>query len=202
MSTDSRHRRWSAASRRGVTMIEMMAVVLILALFAVLAIPRMKGVYQRNELSAAARQFAQLARYARQNAVLRNRTTELHVDFKNDLYRLVLDPSADKPLITGSQRQPGGMERIHILGGKSRRLFFKSVVSATDPFGREQLVKVRFFKNGSASASTIVVADENDNEMTIEITGATGALWVYRGPPLEAEPPEPPDPDGERGMRI
>jgi len=168
---------------RGATFIELMVVLMVLCVLAAASAPMLKGYYQRNQLRAAAREFAALARYARQTAILRNGNTEIHIDFKHDRYRLVLNPRERSDFLISRKEDLNEAERVRELGSAHQKVFFKTVESATDPFGSEQIVKIRFFKNGSASASTIVIAGADNSQMTIEIAGATGAIRTCRGAP-------------------
>ena len=188
-------RRARVEGRRAVTFIELAIVLVILSLLVLVSAPTLKGYYKRTQLSTAAREFIALARYARQSAIMRNSATELRIDFKHDCYQLVLDPKERSDFRTSYKEELNEMERVRDLGSSRQTLYFKTVESATDPFGAEQIVKIRFFKNGSVSASTIVLADSDNNQMTIEIAGATGAIRVYRGAPRPADAAATPTPE-------
>lgn len=171
---------------RAVSFMEIMIVLVILGIMIAVTIPSMKGFYQKNQISAAARELAQVARYARQQAILRNATTEIRLDIDENRYRLELEPESTNRRRSRSSRRDRSqpMERVRYLDAKREEIFFKLVESTTDPFGRDNVAKIRFFKNGAASPSTIVIARDS-RQMTIEIAGATGAIRVYEGPPEE-----------------
>jgi len=179
-------------ARRGVTFIELMIVLVILSVFLVLTFPMMKGTHRRNQLNAAVREFVLLAKYARQQAILRGKTTELRVEITKNAYRLVLDPDKE-PARNSRGDNPSDIEKPRELGAQRKGIFFSKIESATDPFGHEQIARIKFFGNGSASASTIVIEDPEKRRMTIEIAGASGAVRAYSGPalPLPEVPAEP-----------
>jgi prepilin-type N-terminal cleavage/methylation domain-containing protein len=178
-----------AGKPRGVTFLELMVVLVILAVFCVFSFPVMKGTHRRNQMKAAVRDLVLLAKYARQEAVLRGKTTELRLDISKNRYRLALEPE-EKSSRSSAPENKRAIEQIHELDPQKKQMFFKSVESATDSFGRENIAKIRFFSNGSASPSTIVIQDGTNErrQMTIEIAGASGAARAYNGPPQP--PPE------------
>ncbi|MBN1868653.1 GspH/FimT family pseudopilin [Candidatus Sumerlaeota bacterium] len=189
---------------RGVTFIEIMVVLLILGVFSMVAIPSMRGFHRQGKLSAAVREFVLTARYARQQAVLRNHSTEISIDSKSDTYRFVAEPDERRTHAT-SRNNRSEMEQVRKLGGTEKnRIHFATVEIGTDPFGRGESAWLRFRKDGSASACTVVVADATGQCVTIVIAGATGAVRTYAGPPREEtiEIPEPedapPETDGEQ----
>jgi Tfp pilus assembly protein FimT len=189
------------SSMRGVTFMEIMIVLLILAVFSVVAIPNMKGFHRQGKLAAAAREFALLARYARQQAVLRNHTTEILIDPEKGVYRFVAEPDEEKSY-RSSRNEHSEMEQTRSLGGTQKApIFFKLVQSATDLSDRGGSVRLLFYKNGSASAATVAVANSSGEATTIAIAGSTGAIRTYAGLPREeaVETPAPADDAGAAG---
>jgi type II secretion system protein H len=176
------------ARRRGVTFVEIMVVLMILSIMALVSVPTLKGYYRKNELKVAAREFVAVARYARQEAILRNSPTEVQIDFKHDSYRLVLDPMKKSDFRSSHRESTGEIEQEHVLATATQKLFFEKVESATDPFGAKGIARIRFFRNGSVSASTIVIASPDKRRMTVQIAGATGAMRVYQGEPEVPDP--------------
>ena len=173
------------APKRGVTFIEIMVVLLILAVFMVVMIPSMKGFHRQGQVNSAVREFVLAARYARQQAVLRNHTTHLVIDSEHHAYRLVLNPNEKKRYRT-SREERGDMEEEHRLSETlKRRIRFKSIFCATDPAMRSKQTQIEFYKNGSASAATVVIADVEERCMTVEIASATGGVRAYAGLPRE-----------------
>ncbi len=177
-------------ARRGVSFLEIMVVLLILSLLMALSIPMMKGTYGRNKLSAAAREIAALARYARQQAVLRDHNTQLVLDEEKNQYYLRLNP--EKKVRRGSRSSVRGtkesMEEMHSLDAERGRIQFVGIATAYEAGRREKEQIVEFQRNGSATPATVVVGDVEDDvdrAYTIRISGATGGVRVDQGKPKE-----------------
>jgi prepilin-type N-terminal cleavage/methylation domain-containing protein len=174
-------------SRRGVSFLEILVVLLILSMLMAISIPVMKGTFGRNKLAAAAREIAVLARFARQQAVLRGHDTHLVLEEEENRYYLRLTP--EKKNRRGSRssvRAPKeNMEETHDLDASRGRIQFVGIATAYETGRREKEKIVEFHRNGSATPATIVVADEMDRVYTIYVTGATGGVRVEVGAPEE-----------------
>ena len=82
------------------TLIEVMIVMVIIGIFTAITFPTLRGVHQRGKLGAGAREFALLARFARQQAILRGKTTELR-----RLYRVLASEGIGRhAIVTGRKR--------------------------------------------------------------------------------------------------
>lgn len=172
---------------RGITLLEILIVLVIIASMALVSAPTMKGFLQKSQLKAAVREFTGVARYARQAAILRNTTTEIWIDFDKDTYQLRVDPLKNTNYRVRNQKRSDTMGQLRQLNEGSRKLFFRTVETAAAK-DKDRFLKIRFFKNGSATPATIVIANATQKgEMTIEITGATGTVRTYPGPPREPE---------------
>jgi type II secretion system protein H len=182
---------WSGGAKRrarqGVTFLEILVVLLILGLLMALSVPIMKGTYGRNKLTAAAREMAALARYARQQAVLRGSDTQLVLDEEKNRFYLRLNP--EKKGRRGSRSSvrdtKESMEETHDLDAERGRIKFVGIATAYENGRREKEQIVEFRRNGSATPATVVLADEMDRAYTIRISGATGGVRVEAGPPEE-----------------
>lgn len=177
------HRRASHIAR-GVTFVELMVVIFILMLLVGVSVPTMLGVYRRSQLSAAARELASLARLARQRAVLTGHHTELEVDQDKGTYRLILTPEDPRQRIrTSASPNPSPMERTRTLAeGGSRVRFLRADSAVTEHRGSEP-VKILFYRNGTATPATIVLADDKKRQMTVQVIGATGDVRLGAGSP-------------------
>lgn len=172
---------------RGITLLEILIVLVIIASMALVSAPTMKGFLQKSQLKAAVREFTGVARYARQAAILRNTTTEIWIDFDKDTYQLHVDPLKNTNYRVRNQKKSDTMGQLRQLNEGSQKLFFRTVETAAAK-DKDRYLKIRFFKNGSATPATIVIANSTKkNEMTIEITGATGTVRTYYGSPSEPQ---------------
>lgn len=170
-----------------------MVVLFILLIMALVSVPTLKGYYRKNELKAATRQFVAIARYARQEAILRNSPTELVINFKKDSYYLVLNPMKKSDYRSSREKVVDELQQEHFLATSTQKIFFEKIESATDPHPKQEFVRIRFFPNGSAASSKIIVSSPDKQRMTVEITGATGGIRVTYGTPDQAvtNPPQP-----------
>ena len=180
-------------SARGVTFLEIMVVLVVLGVLAAVTAPNFTGSHERNKLKAATRELALLAKYARQQAVLRNTRTEIYVDVQEHKYWLDLTPPDMPRRIRSSRRdRRGNMEADHFLDKRQGRIQFLSATSAADEELEPDVSRIQFHRNGSASAATVVIVDQKERQMTVEITGSTGGVRAYKGEPKErdVEPPK------------
>ena len=177
--------------QRGMSFIELMTAIVILLVCLAFAAPEMRNFYKRNHLSAAAREIVSLASYARQSAVLSNRSSEIRIDFKGNQYRLVMNPDEGKKAFSsrGSDEPKSEIEQFRSLGTGTHPLYFKAVTCAMTSGKDDSIATIRFYKNGSATPATIVLADKDERVMTIEIAGATGGARAYMGLPDQKAKP-------------
>lgn len=172
-------------SRRAMSFIEIMIVVVILGVLVGVAAPTMKGLHRRNRLAAVVREFAALARYARNQSILIGHTTEIRINEDMNKYRLYLNPPGlDRGVRSSRKQDQTEMEYSRHLDEKRGRITFKSVVSAgNDDERRRSVVSIiRFFRNGSATPATLVIANSEERSVTIQIAGATGAVRINPKP--------------------
>ena len=77
---------------RGVTLLELLVVLSIMAVVAAIALPRFGGGVSTAELKSAARQVAAGLRLARSEALATRRETTVTVDLERHLFRVDRDP--------------------------------------------------------------------------------------------------------------
>ena len=187
---------------RAVTFLELMIVLIIMMVFVGLSFPLIKGAHSKSKMAAAAREFAMTVRLARQQAILRHQTVEVCVEFEKDRYWLDLRPEGDNRRTYSSYREKKEeIERMHEVSNKHGGLALHSVQSSTDPFGGKPVIRIKFFKDGSASPSTVIFGDEKPRYMTVEIAGATGNVRAYAGRPEGWDEQEPERRRGRRSRR-
>lgn len=181
--------------RRAVTFMEILVVLVIMSVLMAMMAPTMKGLHNRNRLSAASREITNVLRYARQQAVLRNHATDVLFKLEENTYELVLNPPDTLKRRSYSSRKPKkeDMERKRELDPDKRGITFHSIETGQEKIDRKEGHKIRFLRNGSASASTIVIQFKEKNKekeprlITIQVANSTGAVRVYRGGPQEIE---------------
>lgn len=168
-----------ACGLRGVTFLELMIVLGILAIMLGIMLPSIKGSMGRNRLSASARELVSIARYARQKAVMLGQATELRIDFENDRFQFRLDPDRRKrrARTSGSDKRTR-MERVRHLSDRPGDVYFKRIEVEGTKAGKGKTIKIRFYKNGSAMPAIIVLADRKDRVIQIEFASSTGAVRI------------------------
>ncbi len=182
---------WSSFSklrpRRGMTMIEIMIVVVILGVMAMVAVPQMSGMNRKNKLRAAARQIVALTKAARAEAVFGERTTELVLDVKKQRYWLDLrKPKEEKKTGTRTSAKKGTrdknaksmLEEVHEL---KDGITIKEVNAYDENILKDSLIAVDFHPDGTASPTMLSLHNEQGQAITIQILRASGTAEVTPG---------------------
>jgi type IV fimbrial biogenesis protein FimT len=107
----------------GLTLIEVMAVIGIIAILAALAVPNFKNWMPKRRLSAASNDILSTMQYARSTALKDNASVGLVFDSANDAYSIFVDNGAganagnasqdgDEPTIRSGQ-MPAGIDLVN-----------------------------------------------------------------------------------------
>jgi type II secretion system protein H len=146
------------ASRAGFTLIEMTAVMIIIALGTAIAVPLVEGGFDSREVRRAARQIAATMHYCRGEAVARGRPQELIIDANRNSIHTT------------------GKERWAIL---TDRAVIERVRGGND-LG-EGVFQILFFPNGSTSGAEVVLASRRDrfrNRLRVALDPLLGNVRV------------------------
>ena len=146
------------ASRAGFTLIEMTAVLIIIALGTAIAVPLVEGGFDSREVRRAARQIAATMHYCRGEAVARGRPQELVIDANRNSIHTT------------------GKERWAIL---TDRAVIERVRGGND-LG-DGVVQILFFPNGSTSGAEVVIASRRDrfqNRLRVALDPLLGNVRV------------------------
>jgi Tfp pilus assembly protein FimT len=79
------------SSRKGITLVELMAIVVIIGIVATMALPRFTRTVNRLKFRTAARNMVSKLRLARSNAITNKQQFGVHVDEKDYTLTLFLD---------------------------------------------------------------------------------------------------------------
>jgi type II secretion system protein H len=175
-------------ARRGFTLIEILAVVAILALVAALVVPNFGGMRVRA-LRAEAKQIAGQLELARQRAIVTGVPHRMWLELDQAAYRLewlAEDPTA-QPVAAYPQIDLRGNAPLQLAAPRAQGLEFRPIPGnfgrlqeIAEPFYVETVetpagvidrgeVSVVFARDGSADYTEIVLEDGTDNRVAIDI---------------------------------
>ncbi len=201
-----------AGQRRGVTLLEVLVVVVILGALIAISIPNMKGFSQRTALRGAASEILSGCNVARQAAIATQREVYVLFDIEHDRWRIHMNVAEDEEREMRYSRDAiYDLEMVHEL---PPNVYFTEVTSESEPVEQENrgdpLPVVVYYPDGSASPATVGLKNQRDRIMTVEVSGATGRVSIYNGPApaledkliaLGADPAQfglvPPQPEGK-----
>ncbi len=175
--------------KRGVTLLEIMIVLVILSSMIVVSAPKMKGFHQNNELIGASRDIATLCRYARAQAILTEKKVDVKFDLAEDKYWLDLKPeefeirSQGRASLRNERQNPLEEEKV-----LPKFVNFVEIASDAPDFKvKNNIVRIIYYPDGSATSAYIILQNSKEKKMTIEIPRATGFPEVYNGFPEGVE---------------
>ena len=176
---DRGHERCRSArhrARAGFTLVELLAVIIVLALIATLVTINWRAILPKTELHSAVRELSSVLQGTRSEAIARNAPFDVQYDLDEHRYRVVT------PFRAGGGLAPSLEERQmlawHPLPPTVR---FVSITIGTDAF-EKGIVFVRFDPLGSASGHVIVLTQPADeNTYTIEVQGLLGLIDYHEG---------------------
>ena len=173
--------RWAGGRPgRSFTLLEIIVAVTILVVMMGITVPTLSRVHDSNKLRATTREIVALLKYARSEAVMGERTTEVFLDLEKREFWLDLREPDPK---TGEYRPGQGkktqLEHKRPLGDG---MWFDEV-SAYDSniVKRDKLIAIDFFADGSASPTFVTVAGRNGKKMTIEVLKSSGMTELSPG---------------------
>jgi len=181
-------------ARRGFTLIEMMAVVVLAALLLSVALPDF-GAISRANLRSQSKLLGATIELARQRAVVTGKPHRLVVDLDAAAYHLewrmeaTPEPALDAPLSYEDRRAllvappapEWSFEPIPVLAGSLTALQEPLYFAGVDtPAGwiDSGTVYVHFEDDGTADPSTIVMSDDVENRKTLEILPLAEAVRI------------------------
>lgn len=140
---------------RGVTLLELLVVLLLIGLVSAIVIPRVAGGPTEAELRSSTRQLAAGLRLARSTAVTERRPVVLEIDMEHRLFRLEHEPR--------SYSLPTGIEL--------------SLYTARQDIVTEKVGGIRFFPDGGSNGGRITVA-AGEHQYRVDVDWLTGRVSI------------------------
>ncbi len=178
-----------ATRRRGFTLIEILAVVAILALVAAFVVPNMGG-FRRRALRNEAEQLASQLELARQRAIVTGVPHRVWLGLEQAEYRLewlAVDPEADPELAEPEEVDLRGNTPLSLVAPRRRELdyhpipgnfgrlqvvadpfYFQGVETAEGRITRGE-VSVEFARDGSADYTEIYLEDAQGDQIALDV---------------------------------
>lgn len=173
---DPRPARYAERARSGFSLVELLAVIIVLGLMATLVTINWRSILPKTELHSAVRELSSVLQGTRSDAIARNASFDIQYDLDEHRYRVVT------PFRAGGGLAPSNEERQtlawHPLPETVR---FGAITIGTDVFEKGMVI-VRFDPLGSASGHVIVLEQPADqNVYTIEVQGLLGLINYHEG---------------------
>lgn len=147
--------RPACAAARGVTLLELLIVLSIMAVVAAIAIPRLGGGVSTTELKSAARQVASGLRFARSEALATRRETTVTVDLERRVFRVDRDP-----------------REIALPAASELKLF-----TAQSDIASERTGAIRFFPDGGSNGGRLTIAS-GERKYEVDVDWLTGRVAI------------------------
>ncbi|HNT35220.1 MAG TPA: hypothetical protein PKH07_09510 [bacterium] len=144
--------RFGAVETSGFTLMEMMAVIIIIMMMTVMAVPAFRGFYRKTQEDTVAAQLARLLRYAHQKAVYRSQVTRVDIELEKGEF-WVFVPAKESDRFSQAKKE---LESVLPRFFAFESIWFPEVQKRQDR-GR---VSVHFFPDGSAEEARIVLLSE------------------------------------------
>jgi len=168
--------RSRAIGRGGFSMIEILAVIVILGLIATLVTVNWPAILPRAELHSTVRQIASAIQGARSEAIARNAVFKIEYDLDRHRYRV------NTPFRIGGGLAPNEEERIAFDWIELPDSVRFSRIQIDGVEYKSGIVFVRFDPLGAASGHIVcLVQQPHDTLYTIEVQALTGSIDYHEG---------------------
>jgi prepilin-type N-terminal cleavage/methylation domain-containing protein len=164
--------------RKGMTFLELLTVITILAVLMGVTFPTLRAFNEKNKLRGTVREIVALIKYARAEAIFGQRMTEVFFDLEKRQFWLDLrepDPRTGEYNPKRKKRQLEQKRTLH------QDLWFDEVTAYDTNIIRDKVVAVDFYPDGSASPLFLTVANRAGAKLTIEVIKSTGRAEVTPG---------------------
>jgi type II secretion system protein H len=171
----------TARRRAGFTLVEVLAVLVVIGLIATIVTVNWQGLFPRSQLNSSVRALAATLQSTRSDAIARSAEFQVQYDLENNRYRVVT------PFRFGGGLAADDEERMALEWTALPETVRFAHVTIDGVDYDSGVVFVRFDPLGTANAHTIVLYQQAfDNYYTIEVQALTGLIDFYEG--LHARP--------------
>jgi len=167
-----RTRKSAGFGCRGFTLLELMAVMIIITISFVAVRPVFLGAIRNAQERTALRELVGLLSSARTQAVARGKLVRVVCTSEEAMFwaEIQVDPMKDR----------SEFEALPLLGRERVRLPDHVVITGMEVAGQETSASDRneiyFFPDGRTDGATLVLMDAADREVVIDLTPATGRV--------------------------
>jgi len=140
---------------RGVTLIELLIVLVLMALIAAMTVPLLSGGVSTTELRAAAREVAAGLRFARSDAVATRQETRLTLNLEQRSFQIDRDA------------------RVHALPKQVELKLFTAQRDLVD----EKSGAIRFFPDGGSNGGRVTIA-AGERKFEVDVDWLTGRVAI------------------------
>ncbi len=163
----------------GFTLIEMLAVVIVIGVMMVVAVGRIDFILPAYRLRSAARELGAVMKQARAHAAATGKDVYLVIDLSKDAYHLLvaIRQDAEEDLEEGEEpvfmyepafptELPKGIDLVDVIFGGRNKV-------------TEGMARVRFSAFGAASHTIVNLKEQGGDELAVKLNGFTGHLSFY-----------------------
>ena len=182
--------RTPVSSKLGITLLETLLVLVIIVIVAGITFPNISGSYGNTKLITVANNIERLSRYARGNAILREKNMTLVIDTEKRLIFV----GEEKNILMDEDREINNLEIIERLGYISdtnltvdvEKEIFRSLpdgLKITDiEINQEQLsideifYQIQFYSNGQCELFRIILSNNKTKSIEIYSDNVSGKV--------------------------
>ena len=182
--------RTPVSSKLGITLLEILLVLVIIVIVAGITFPNISGSYGNTKLITVANNIERLSRYARGNAILREKNMTLVIDTEKRLIFV----GEEKNILMDEDREINNLEIIERLGYISdtnltvdvEKEIFRSLpdgLKITDiEINQEQLsideifYQIQFYSNGQCELFRIILSNNKTKSIEIYSDNVSGKV--------------------------
>ena len=161
-----------ALKRRGITVVEMMITLAIVAVLAVMVVPNLGGWIQHYRVKGAVREIVSQMELAKIKALKHNREYRLYVNTLDGVFRL---ERGNLPNMSSQWDEDGGTFKL------PNHVSFEKVTFPKAPLGEDHERAVQFNPHGTAGSGRVVLTNARSEKYTITVTSATGRIDTQIG---------------------